>query len=117
MNNSTNFGSDNLAGGGHFFSTATTGSSCSFTNCSFTGATINGDISSDGNGILFRTANGTFSFNTCTFDNPTVTVGFDKGQEIYLEKVLVLPVALQIVLLVVQQAQMEQHMPAFIILI
>ncbi|MCE2712257.1 MAG: HYR domain-containing protein, partial [Cryomorphaceae bacterium] len=81
--------SDPSNGGGAYYSNAPAGSSCSFTNCSFTGNKVsrNGDQNSscDGGTVLFRGANGTFSFDKCSFDNIS-TSAFDKGQDFYLDE-------------------------------
>jgi len=95
INNYTEGGSgDPLLGGAAFASKAATGSTSSFTNCIFKNNVIspnfvqfNADASSDGGCILFRSANGNFTFNKCSFDNiGTASTGYDKGQDFYLDK-------------------------------
>jgi hypothetical protein len=82
-------GSDPSNGGGAYYSSGGAGTSCSFTNCSFSNNKVNknGDAnaSSDGGAFLFRSANGTFSINKCSFSNIS-TSSYDKGQDFYLDE-------------------------------
>lgn len=88
-------------GGGHYYSSgAPATTSASFTNCNFTGAffvattnpsgtpaVANSNISNDGNAINLNATLGTYSFNTCTFENNNQpNANFDNGLDFNLDK-------------------------------
>jgi hypothetical protein len=86
-------------GGGHYFATSTI-VSASFTNCRFEGAffcaTTNpvgylcqssASSSGDGNAISLQNVRGTFTFDTCLFNNSNQpNANFDNGLDIHLDK-------------------------------
>lgn len=86
-------------GGGHYFATGTI-LSASFTNCRFEGAFFcatnnpagylceaNSNIANDGNAVNLKNVAGTFTFDTCIFNNSNQpNANFDDGLDIHLDK-------------------------------
>jgi hypothetical protein len=92
--------SGNTNGGGHYYAASTDANLiASFTNCKFQGAffcaTTNptgylceasSSISNDGAAFSLRGTTGTFSFDTCLFDNSNMPAkNFDNGLDFYVE--------------------------------
>ena len=87
-------------GGAHFGAEDTpSNSTTTFSNCTFTNAIHSGDGNSetpsgiantngsnDGKGIQLEDCNGSFNFDTCTFNNFTANGLFDNGLDIYFEQ-------------------------------
>jgi len=86
-------------GGGHYFATGTI-VSASFTNCKLEGAFFcattnpagylceaNSNISNDGNAVNLKGVAGTFTFDTCIFNNSNQpNANFDNGLDLNLDK-------------------------------